>query len=53
MDDAYKAITAQAFALAAREQRLAGAKKLRDMADSLIRRAEEIEADEEAKLGKK
>jgi hypothetical protein len=57
LDEEYKAVAAQAMELAARERLLLGAKKLRAMArflaDLLIRRAEEIEADEETKLGKK
>jgi hypothetical protein len=56
LDEEYKAIAAQAIELAAREL-LLGAKKLRAiarfLADLLTRRAEEIEADDETKLGKK
>lgn len=48
--DSYEELTARVFELAARGQRLAEAKKLREMAAVLTKRAEELEADEAAKL---
>lgn len=48
--ESYEGLTARAFELAARGQRLAEAEKLRQMAAVLVRRAEELEAEEAAKL---